>query len=119
MQFSIVAATQFYLRNVHGWDGLSALIASSPGALSQSLAMAIDMKANAQGIIIVQDVPRHHAGGRARAVLELFGLMPAILGSGAVPAAAPLPLLFNFSSRPSPAFFFIGCDFPAGFCSAV
>ncbi len=112
--FSIVAATQFYLRTVHGWDGLSALIASSPGALSQSLAMAIDMKANAQGIIIVQTFRAITLAAALAPVLELFGLMPPILGSGAIPAAAPLPLLFNILVATITGVLFYRLRFPGG-----
>ena len=53
---TVTAAVMFYLRAVHGWDLLSALFAASPGALSQTLALAMDTNADQKAIATVQSV---------------------------------------------------------------
>ncbi len=45
-----------YLRLVHGWDTLSAFLASSPGAMSQVLAAAAELGAELRGVAIAQSV---------------------------------------------------------------
>ncbi len=60
-----------YLCYVHGWDRLSALFASAPGALSQSLALAASMGADLRSVSMVQSL---------RILVYVAGL-PAILGS--------------------------------------
>lgn len=52
----VTAAIAVYLRQVHGWDPLSALFAAAPGALSQVLALAVDVGADIRAIAIVQSV---------------------------------------------------------------
>jgi uncharacterized protein len=48
------AAVVFYLHKVHDWDVLSALFASSPGGLSQALAMAAETGADLRSVAMVQ-----------------------------------------------------------------
>lgn len=43
-----------YLQRVHGWDRVSALLAGSPGALSQIVMLASERKADVPGIAVVQ-----------------------------------------------------------------
>ena len=50
---SMVAAT-WYLRLVHGWDPLSALLGASPGAMAQVVALAVEYGADMRGVAIVQ-----------------------------------------------------------------
>lgn len=45
-----------YLRFVHGWDGVSALLGAAPGALSQSLLLAADYRLDVKRIATVQTV---------------------------------------------------------------
>lgn len=51
---TVSAAT--YLRIVHGWDGVSALLGAVPGALSQALLLATDYRVDAGRIAAVQTV---------------------------------------------------------------
>jgi uncharacterized protein len=44
----------FYLHKVHDWDVLSALFASSPGGLSQALALAAETGADLRSVAMVQ-----------------------------------------------------------------
>jgi uncharacterized protein len=48
------AAVIFYLHKVHDWDVLSALFASSPGGLSQALALAQETGADLRSVAMVQ-----------------------------------------------------------------
>jgi membrane AbrB-like protein len=49
-------SSALYLRKVHGWDTLSALLGSTPGALSQVIAYANQYKSDLRGIAIVQTI---------------------------------------------------------------
>lgn len=49
-------ASAFYLRKLHRWDLLSALLGSMPGALSQVMVYANQNKSDLRGIAIVQTI---------------------------------------------------------------
>ena len=49
----ILAGTASYLRWVHGWDALSALLGASPGSMAQVLALSAELGADMRGIAIV------------------------------------------------------------------
>src|SRR5918997_1361054 len=53
---SMTAATFTYLRLVHGWNPLSALLGASPGALAQIIAMGTESGADVRGVVVVQTV---------------------------------------------------------------
>ncbi len=53
-----------YLRVVHGWDMMTAYLASAPGGLSQVMGLAADIDADMRGIAIVQTVRVAIVGGR-------------------------------------------------------
>ncbi len=76
-------ASAYYLRKVHGWDMLSALFGSTPGALSQVIAYANQNKSDLRGIAIVQTIR----------VVILAGFLPMTLASFGLidPAGANLP----------------------------
>jgi membrane AbrB-like protein len=48
------AATTCYLRLVHGWDPLSALLGASPGSMAQVMALSAEFGCDLRGIAIVQ-----------------------------------------------------------------
>ena len=52
----MIFATMSYLRVVHRWDPLSALLAASPGALAQAIALATELGGDLRAIAIVQTV---------------------------------------------------------------
>lgn len=88
---AITGLVALYLRFIHGWDGLSAIFASAPGALSQSLALAASTGADVRSVAMVQSV---------RIVVYTAGL-PAILGTAArhnLPPPVPFRLAtYSFS----------------------
>jgi len=52
----LMLATMSYLRVVHRWDPLSALMAASPGAMAQVIALSSELGADLRAIAIVQTV---------------------------------------------------------------
>jgi membrane AbrB-like protein len=53
---AITAGSFYYLRLVHRWKPLDALLAASPGALAQILALSAEYKADMRAIVIVQSM---------------------------------------------------------------
>ncbi|HEY6994233.1 MAG TPA: AbrB family transcriptional regulator [Xanthobacteraceae bacterium] len=49
----MMGATTCYLRVVHGWDPLSALLGASPGSMAQVMALSAEFDADVRGIAIV------------------------------------------------------------------
>ena len=49
----MMTATAWYLRLVHGWDPLSALLGASPGSMAQVMALSAEFNADVRGIAIV------------------------------------------------------------------
>jgi uncharacterized protein len=79
----MTAATFTYLRFVHGWNPLSALLGGSPGALAQIMAIAAESGADVRGVVIVQTL---------RVILLAVGIPAGIALSGlSQPAPAPGP----------------------------
>jgi len=52
----MILATMSYLRLVHRWDPLSALLGASPGAMAQVIALASELGGDLRAIAIVQTV---------------------------------------------------------------
>src|SRR3954469_669007 len=51
--FCSMFGSSLYLQRVHGWDRTSALLAGSPGALSQITVLAMERGADVSGIAVV------------------------------------------------------------------
>jgi membrane AbrB-like protein len=66
-----------YLKKVHGWDMLSGLFGSAPGALSQVIAYATQYHSDLRGIAIVQTIRVVILTACLPLALALFGLIPA------------------------------------------
>ena len=54
--FCATFGSSLYLQRMHGWDRTSALLAGSPGALSQIIMLATERNANVPAIAVVQTV---------------------------------------------------------------
>jgi membrane AbrB-like protein len=78
----MMTATAFYLRAVHGWDPLSALLGASPGSMAQVMALSAEFKADVRGIAIVHVM---------RVLLIVLGLPAglALFGSTVEPLVSP------------------------------
>lgn len=79
----MMVATASYLRIVHGWDPLSALLGASPGSLAQVMVLSAEYGADLRKIAIVQTV---------RVVLLTVGLPAGLALFGLASASAALPL---------------------------
>lgn len=85
--FCATFGSSFYLQRAHGWDRTSALLAGSPGALSQIIMLANERRADVAGIAVVQTLR----------VIILTAALPLILafaglgthGGGLLRSAAP------------------------------
>lgn len=75
-----------YLQRVHGWDRTSALLAGSPGALSQIVMLATERKADVAGIAVVQIMRVIILTGAVPMLLSLTGMMP----NGPLPSRGPV-----------------------------
>jgi membrane AbrB-like protein len=88
-------AVAAYLRRVHGWDGKSAALAGSPGAMSQTIILANQYKADVRGVAIVQSVR----------VVILAVAMPAALSS--LGLVSPAQIAFPAQDVANPALEFV------------
>jgi membrane AbrB-like protein len=77
-------ATACYLRFVHGWEPLSALLGASPGSMAQVMALSAEFNADLRGIAVVQVM---------RVLLIVIGLPAglALAGSTVEPMAINRP----------------------------
>jgi membrane AbrB-like protein len=75
--------SSLYLQRVHGWDRTSALLAGSPGALSQIVMLATERNADVPGIAVVQIMRVIILTAGVPLLLTAFGMM----GHGPLPAA--------------------------------
>ena len=111
-------ATAAYLRFVHAWDPLSALLGASPGSMAQVMALSAELGADVRGIAIVHVM---------RVLLIVLGLPAglALLGSTVEPrlsvpgaaAASPVEFAILVTVSTSPRLPFFESVFPAACCS--
>src|SRR5215217_5868748 len=66
----------FYLQRVHGWDQTSALLAGSPGALSQITMLAAEKGADVAAIAVVQTMRVIILTAALPLLLALTGIAP-------------------------------------------
>jgi membrane AbrB-like protein len=79
--FCSTFGSSYYLQRFHGWDRTSALLAGSPGALSQIVMLATERKADVAGIAVVQIFR----------VIILTGAVPLLLAATGLMGHGPLP----------------------------
>jgi len=79
---TMMLATMSYLRIVHRWDPLSALLGASPGAMAQGISLATELGGDLRAIAIVQTV---------RVLLLVVGLPNGLALFGLVVPALPVP----------------------------
>jgi hypothetical protein len=78
----MIVATMTYLRVVHRWDPLSALMGASPGSMAQVIALSSELGGDLRAVAIVQTV---------RVLLLVVGLPNALALFGLVVPAVPVP----------------------------
>jgi membrane AbrB-like protein len=72
----VMFGSALYLRTVHGWDMLSGLLGSAPGALSQTMAYATQYHCDLRGIAIVQTIRVVILTALLPVGLAMAGLLP-------------------------------------------
>ncbi len=79
--FCATFGSSLYLQRIHGWDRTSALLAGSPGALSQIVMLATEKNADVAGIAVVQIMR----------VIILTAMVPLLLAATGMMGHGPLP----------------------------
>ena len=77
--FCSTFGSSLYLQRMHGWDQTSALLAGSPGALSQITILAAEKGADVAGIAVVQTMR----------IIILTAALPLILAATGIAPSAP------------------------------
>src|SRR5208282_4033224 len=77
----MIVATASYLRVVHRWDPLSALMGASPGSMMQVIALSTELGADLRAVAIVQTL---------RVLLLVIGLPNGLALFGLVAPAVPM-----------------------------
>ena len=88
----MTAAIFTYLRLVHGWNPLSALLGASPGALAQVMAMSAESGADVRGVTVVQTLRVMMLALGIPAGMALVGLSQAPAATGLAGAGTGNPL---------------------------
>lgn|GEM_PF-59413 len=105
--------SSLYLQRLHGWDRTSALLAGSPGALSQIIMLANERGADVAGIAVVQTVRVIILTAALPAILAMTGLMPRDAHAAAVVIASPAGLLALVTASVASALALRRTRFPA------
>jgi uncharacterized protein len=90
--FCSTFGSSIYLQRVHGWEKTSALLAGSPGALSQIIMLAIEKDADVSAIAVVQTMRVIILTAALPILLALTGMAPSSAPTAAVAIASPLEL---------------------------
>ncbi len=113
----MMLATASYLRVVHRWDPLSALMGASPGSMIQVIALSTELGANLRAIAIVQTMRVLLLTIGIPGGLALFGLVaPAVPVARGPAGIASLPeMLVVVAVATAAAFALARLRFPGGF----
>jgi uncharacterized protein len=90
--FCSTFGSSFYLQRVHGWDQTSALLAGSPGALSQITILAAEKGADVAAIAVVQTMRVIILTAALPLLLAFTGIAPSAPAEVASLIASPLEL---------------------------
>jgi hypothetical protein len=112
----MIVATMSYLRVVHGWDPLSALMGASPGAMAQVIALSSELGGDLRAIAIVQTVRILLIVIGLPNGLALFGLVvPAVAGARGPAGVAVLgEMILLVAVSVAVAIAFLRLRFPGG-----
>jgi uncharacterized protein len=109
------AATTCYLRFVHGWDALSALLGASPGSMAQVMALSAEFGTDLRGIAIVQVMRVLLIVLGLPAGLALFGsTVEPVVSTRGGPAASPAELAILVAVSTVMALAMLRVRFPGG-----
>ena len=110
----MIAATSTYLRFVHRWDPLSALLGASPGALAQMMVLSVETGADVRAIAIVQTVRVVLLAVGIPSGLALLGLAGTVARTGAVHEVSIAGMLLLVAASVASATVLQKLRFPGG-----
>jgi membrane AbrB-like protein len=111
--FCSTFGSSLYLQRLHGWDQTSALLAGSPGALSQITMLAAEKGADVAGIAVVQTMRVIILTAALPVLLALTGIAPSSPPAAAVAVATPLELTGLIAASVAAALLLRLIKFPA------
>ena len=111
--FCSTFGSSFYLQRVHGWDQTSALLAGSPGALSQITMLAAEKGADVAAIAVVQTMRVIILTAALPLLLALTGIAPSAPVEVASLIASPLELAVLAAAAVAVALLLRLAKFPA------
>src|ERR1700736_425293 len=111
--FCATFGSSLYLQRVHGWDQTSALLAGSPGALSQITLLAIEKGADVAGIAVVQTMRVIILTAALPLLLTLTGMASPSPPVAAVANASPIALAELIAASVAAALLLRLARFPA------
>src|SRR5436190_14207002 len=91
--FCSTFGSSFSSQRMHGWDQTSALLAGSPGAVSQIVILAAEQDADVAGIAVVQTVRVIILTAALPLILAVTGIAPSVPPAVASAVASPPQLV--------------------------
>src|SRR5436190_8839421 len=111
--FSSTFGSSLYLQRMHGWDPTSALLAGSPGALSQITMLAAEKGADVAAIAVVQTMRVIILTAALPLLLALTGIAPSAPAEVISLIASPLELAVLAAAAVATALLLRLAKFPA------
>lgn len=111
--FCATFGSSVYLQRVHGWDRTSALLAGSPGALSQITMLAAEKGADVPAIAVVQTMRVIILTAALPLLLALIGIAPSSPPAAVTAVASPLELAALIAASVAAALLLRLMKFPA------
>src|SRR3954469_6400285 len=111
--FCSTFGSSLYLQRYHGWDQTSALLAGSPGALSQITILAAEKGADVAAIAVVQTMRVIILTAALPLLLALTGIAPSAPPAAVSAIAAPLELATLIAASVAVALLLRLTKFPA------
>src|SRR5256714_12860320 len=111
--FCSTFGSSLYLQRYHGWDQTSALLAGSPGALSQITILAAEKGADVAAIAVVQTMRVIILTAALPLLLALTGIAPSAPPTAVAAIASPLELAELIAAAVAAALLLRAMRFPA------
>src|SRR5471032_2869262 len=111
--FCSTFGSSLYLQRVHGWDQTSALLAGSPGALSQIIILAAEKGADVPAIAVVQTMRVIILTAALPMLLALTGIASSSQPAAATAIASPVELAELIATSVAVALLLRWIKFPA------
>jgi len=111
--FCSTFGSSIYLQRVHGWDPTSALLAGSPGALSQITMLAAEKGADVAAIAVVQTMRVIILTAALPLLLALTGIAPSAPAAAISLIASPFELAVLAAAAVATALLLRLANFPA------